>query len=109
MKTEFYFDGVMAVCTITDGDNVFEGKAYCHEQDMDFASERTGLFIAEGRAVIKRYQHIKNNKLKPAIGALKHVENNAKQSKYYNSKSHENILLQRQIHVLEEELAVIEQ
>ena len=109
MKTFYNFDGIISTCTIIDGNNIFVGTAFCHEDDADMASERTGLFIAEGRAIIKRYQHIKNNQLKPAIQILKHLENNLRQSKYFNEKSHDFIMLRRQIRIKEEELDVIEQ
>jgi hypothetical protein len=109
METFYNFDGIVSTCTILDGGNIFVGTAFCHEDDADMASERTGLFIAEGRAIIKRYQHIKNNQLKPAIQILKHLENNLRQSKYFNEKSHDFIMLRRQIRIKEEELDVIEQ
>lgn len=109
METFYNFDGIVSTCTIIDGTNIFVGTAFCHEDDADMVSERTGLFIAEGRAIIKRYQHIKNNQLKPAIQILKHLENNLRQSKYFNEKSHDFIMLQRQIRIKEEELDVIEQ
>lgn len=108
MKTLFNFDGVKSTCTIIDGSHTFVGEAICHEEDMDMVSERTGLFIAEGRAIIKRYQHIKNNELKPAIAALKHLQNCMEQSKKFNKNSYENYMLRRQIRIKEEELAVIE-
>lgn len=109
METFYNFDGIVSTCTILDGHNIFVGTAFCHEDDADMVSERTGLFIAEGRAIIKRYQHIKNNQLKPAIQILKHLENNLRQSKYFNEKSHDFVMLQRQIRIKEEELDVIEQ
>lgn len=75
---------------------------------MDMASERTGLFIAEGRAIIKRYKHIKNNELKPALTALKHLYCLLQQNKETNEKSYECYMIRRQIRIKEEELAVIE-
>jgi hypothetical protein len=86
---------------------VFTGEATCHEDDKDMASERTGCFIAECRAVIKRLQHIKNNELIPQIRALEHTLNILKQSTKCNPKSHEMRIIRRQLGIKKTDLDII--
>lgn len=107
MKTMFTYDGKMATCFCYDKNQVFIGEAVCHDDDMDFASERTGCYIAEGRAIIKKYQHMKNNEIKPALKALKHAYEILKQSTKCNARSHEMRIIRRQIKIKEKELADI--
>ena len=52
-----------ATCIIKDKNCTFTGEARCHPEDVEFLSTITGGYIAEGRAYIKLYQHIKNNEL----------------------------------------------
>ena len=51
---EWDADYGIAECWIRDGDCKFYGHAVCHPDDDDFMSERTGCYIAEVRAGIKR-------------------------------------------------------
>ena len=67
----------------------FTGVAYCHPDDLDFASERTGLFIAESRAIIKVLIFQRDHEIKPALATLNHLYSNMRTSKYYNPKSYE--------------------
>ena len=41
-----------AVCTIIDRGKVYQGFAWCREEDKDMMSSKTGLTIAEFRAHI---------------------------------------------------------
>lgn len=107
MKTEFVYDGTLAICYLYDQNLVFTGEATCHEDDKDMASERTGCFIAECRAVIKRLQHIKNNELIPQIKALEHTLNILKQSTKCNPKSHEMRIIRRQLGIKKTDLDII--
>lgn len=86
---------------------IFIGEAICHEDDYDMCSRRTGQEIAFARAKIKHMQHIKNNEIKPKLDALKHLYGCMAHSSKFNPESYENTMLQRQIRLLEFDLATI--
>ena len=96
-----------SICILTSGNTSFIGKAQCHKDDADFASEKTGQTIAQFRATIKYFQHIKNNELKPKLNALKQLYYSMNRSKKFNPNSYENYMLQRQIHLYENDLAMV--
>ncbi len=77
------------ICTISDGQNTFIGKAKCHPDDRDCMSEFTGCEIAERRAKIKILQHIKNNQIIPQIQAYEHLISTMLNSKQLNPQSYE--------------------
>lgn len=83
----------------------FTGEAVCHEDDYDMASPRAGQEIAYRRAKIKHLQHIKNYEIKPQLASLKHLHGCMVHSSRFNPKSYENTMLQRQIRLLEFDLA----
>ena len=56
---------------------------------MDFWSEKTGCFIAECKANIKKLKHIKS-KLVEEVNTLTKTENILKSCKYYNSEHFES-------------------
>lgn len=99
MRKTFNWDSNLgqAVCTIRYKDVEIIGSAQCHDDDEDFMSERTGMFIAESRANIALWQHIKNNELTPQIKALEHVAASWASSHNYNPKSFEACSLRKQI------------
>lgn len=99
MKKTFNWEPKLgqAICLINYKDVEIIGSAQCHEDDEDFISERTGLFIAESRANIALWQHIKNNELKPQIQALEHVLASWRHNQNYNPTSFEAKSLRRQI------------
>lgn len=96
-----------SLCVLTDGKNNFIGTAQCHEEDMDMNSEKTGCEIAFMRAKIDYFKHLKNNEIKPALAALKHVYYSMIHSKKFNPKSYENKMLQRRIRSFEFDLDVV--
>lgn len=98
-------DSATTICYLTDGDNQFIGMTTCHPDDMPYASELTGGYIAEGRAIIKMLQHHKNNVIKPQIEVLEHLYGCMKSSKSYNAKSNETRLIRRQLQMKKNELA----
>lgn len=57
LNTDFHYDTetYQAICTLTDpASNLsWRGYATCHPNDLDMESERTGMHIAETRALIK--------------------------------------------------------
>ena len=111
-KSEPYYEwnekeGI-ATCLLCDGNEVFLGVAKCHPDDIDFQSEKTGMFIAESRAEIKALQHYKNNILKPGLNALKQLYYSINHSKQYNRKSYEAKMLYRQIKMKETDIEEVQ-
>ena len=109
MKRIYSFNKETGASTveIISGDLGFVGMACCHDDDMDFMSERTGLQIAEARAELDFLRHIRDNELKPAIKVLQHLQDNMKTSKKYNPESYEASMLRRQLAIKKNELAAI--
>lgn len=93
-----------AICTLSNGKNTFFGHATCHPDDEDMMSEKTGCEIAFRRARIKYLQHTKNM-LAERLAALTHYYNTINHSKYFNENSYENKMLQRQLHLIKNDLA----
>lgn len=99
-----------STCTLVDDKGrKFIGTAKCHPDDLDFSNELTGGVIASRRAMLKYLQSIKRDILQPELNALKQLYYSMNQSKKFNPKSYENIMLQRQIRLKEEDLATIEE
>lgn len=107
-EKEFYWDDENKVATyiLTEGDNVFTGTASCHPDDYDMCSSKTGLQIANIRAVIKYYIHLRDNELKPALKILNRVYSEMKTSKKFNYSSYEAKSLRKHIYRTKTELAL---
>lgn len=73
MSTES--DGMICTFTKLYNGRRFTGEAYCHEEDIPFLSEHTGLTIAEARATIKYLKFKKNCEVLPALKTLAHILN----------------------------------
>ena len=99
----------IATFHIQDGNLVFEGQAKCHPDDMDMMSEYTGLAIAQIRATLKYYRHLRDNELVPQIKTIKQLYYAMNRSKKFNPKSYENIMLQRHLQNLENDLTVVKE
>lgn len=108
---QFFFDteSGRTTCTLTDGVNYFVGKAYCCDEDRDMMSEKTGCAIALMRAEIEYYTHMRDNEILPALKVMKHLYACVSHAKNFNEFSHENVMIRRQIHHLESDLAVVRQ
>ena len=108
MKKEPLFDynsetGISS-CLIEDRDgNIIYGIAKCHPDDMDMANEKTGCDFAYRRAYIKVLQAYKKE-LKTELKVLKQLYYSMNRSKYFNPKSYENKMLQRQIRQRQEDI-----
>lgn len=98
-----------AYCIIEYNNQKLGGYASCHPDDLQFLSPLTGGYIAECRADIKYYQHIKNNELYPQIKALKHLLSIIKQNKNYNANSMEVKKLYKEIKIKEKELESVKE
>ena len=104
-KIEWFEEPGLALCTITDSyDRTYHAEAFCHSNDQDMKSEKTGCEIANRRAEIMVLKGYVKNELKPRLRALKQLYYSMNRSKYFNEKSYENKMLQKQIHVIKNEL-----
>lgn len=96
-----------AVCVLEYKNEIFVGTAKCDPVDFDMISEKTGLYIAEQRASIQFYQHIKNNEIKPQLQVLNHLCSTMWNSKNLNQKSYEFKRILKEINNLENDLITI--
>ena len=104
MKTSYTYNHGIAKCVIIDNDgSTYTGEAYCHPEDTDMTSEKTGLQIAETRANIKFLKHlIKDSKRE--LKALKDFHSLLKFNPYYNKDVRETHLLIREIRRREKDI-----
>lgn len=91
-----------SICTIKINNNEFIGVAQCHPDDMDMMSELTGQNIAKLRAIVKCYQHHKNNVLRPQLQSLRHLKSLYENNSKCNINNYEFKLLSSQIYSLEQ-------
>lgn len=94
----------IATCTIIIGTANYIGIAKCHQDDMDFESEKTGLAIAAIRARIKMLQGYIQNTLKPQYKALEQYYFTMKHSKNFNKDSYEIKMLYRRLRFIKKQL-----
>lgn len=97
-----------AKCILTDGTKTYTGSAKCHEDDMDMESEKTGCEIAFRRAKISALRGYRDE-LKSNLKSLNQLYYSMNKSKYFNEKSYENKMLQRQINIYKNDLNVIKE
>lgn len=88
----------VAFCTLTDGRKSYIGTAKCHPNDEDMKGEKTGCEIAFMRAKIEALKDYRDE-IKHKIAALEQLYYSMKHSKYFNEKSYENKMLQKQIYL----------
>ena len=91
-------------CIIEKNNIIGIGNAFCHPKDIDIASERTGMHIAEDRACVKYLQNYKTCELRPALKALQHVYATMQHSKQFNPHSYEAKRLRKEIKNIEKEI-----
>lgn len=106
-KTDYAYEDGMAYFFIYYKEFIFTGKAKCHPEDLDMESERTGLTIAEARAIIKMKKFIKRHEIQPIINAYKHLLKNLQSSSKHNPKAYESCMLRSQLSHWEGQLAEI--
>jgi hypothetical protein len=70
-------------------------------------SEKVGHTIAHERAYINFLADFRDGKIVPTLDALKQFYYTINKSKKYNKNSYESRMLQRQIRLVEEDLATI--
>lgn len=95
-----------AYCLLEKNGTVVAGAAACHPDDMDFASERTGCFIAEVRANIEMLRE-ERKLLSASLKTLNHILSNMQTSKHHNPKSYEAKMIRNQIKTLEKKIGMI--
>lgn len=101
---KYSYENGHSVCIITTQDGqTFKGEAFLHEDDKDFESPLTGQRIAEMRAIIAAYKG-EIIVLKSQLKALNQLYYSMKHSKKFEPKKYENIMLQRQIRLITEDL-----
>lgn len=100
--TFMYADGE-TICKLDD--HIF-GVAVCHPDDKDMMNERTGQEIAYRRAEIQAYRKYRDE-VKVRLSALNQLYYSMNRSKHFNPKSYENKMLQRQIHLLQDDLDTV--
>ena len=96
---------IMQCSIIDEKGNESIGIAICHEDDRDMMSQKTGQEIAYFRAKIEYLRNIRDNDLLPRLAALKQLYYSMKHSTHFNPNSYENKMLQRQIRLIEFDLA----
>ena len=102
-KRDFIYENNIAKCIIHYKHQEFCGNAYCHPQDKDMESQRTGFTIAEARAEIKLLKHILKTEVRPQLQILTHIYTNMCHSSKFNKKSYEAKTLLNQIKRYDEE------
>lgn len=95
---------MIAKCEINYKGQIICGEAVCHPDDRDVASQYTGYAIAGHRALIKCLRFVRDFELKPQLKSLNQLYYSMKNSKHFNPKSYEAIMLYKQIHHLEKSL-----
>ena len=108
MKHEPIFDwdeetGISS-CIVSDGEKVYTGFAQCHPDDEDMKGQKTGCEIAFRRARINALRGYRDE-LKIQLKALNQLYYSMNKSKKFNKKSYENKMLQRQIRMINFDLA----
>lgn len=109
-KEEFWYNEDLhtCTCTITTNFGEFIGKAFCHPDDLDMKSQRTGEQIAYHRALIEMLKYERDCILIPQIKVLEHVQSilNSKK-KIAESDLYAATTLKRQLTNLKFELQII--
>ena len=105
-KLSFSFDpeSGISVCNLRSGQKLFQGFAFCREEDRDMMSQYTGQTIAEMRALISRLVDYRDNVVKPGLKALNDYKYMINQSRHFNEDSYEYRMLERKIKQYEDEL-----
>ena len=91
-------------CIVSDGEKVYTGFAQCHPDDEDMKGQKTGCEIAFRRARINALRGYRDE-LKIQLKALNQLYYSMNRSTKFNEKSYENRMLQRQIRMINFDLA----
>lgn len=100
----------IATCTIRDEEgHIFQGKAVCHPEDIEFANEYVGYDIATERAIIDYLKYLKRDVLMPGLKALNQLYYSINKSKEFSYKHYEARMLMRQIRIKESDIEIIKE
>lgn len=92
-----------SICQINYENYIFIGKAFCHPEDEDVKSAITGPTIAEARAELKKFKHIRNETI-IQLKALNHLWIGINNSKKVNIKDYSYRRLQSEVQRLKNQL-----
>ena len=81
----------------------FTGIAHCAPEDKDMQNEKTGINIAQRRAIIKLFQY-RRNELKHKLAALNQLYYSVNKSKKYDSHGYMENMLEHQRQQIQEDL-----
>ena len=81
----------------------FTGIAHCAPEDADMQNEKTGINIAQRRAIIKLFQY-RRNELKHKLAALNQLYYSVNKSKKYDLHGYMENMLEHQRQQVQEEL-----
>ena len=95
-----------AHCEIKYDNTIFTGDAKCLPEDKDFESERTGCFIAEIKANIKKLKYIRNN-LRKELKGLTNFQKRLECCKNYDKNSFETKRLRKEIYIYREQIEAL--
>ena len=109
--TEYKWDEDMgyAQCYIYYRDQVFEGDALCHKDDIKYKSRTVGESLAQYRATRYYLAWVRDNEVLPQLKALNQLYYSMKYSTQFNPKSYEAKMLFRQIRQKKEDIEGIRQ
>lgn len=95
-----------AYCEIKYDNMIFTGNAKCLPEDEDFESERTGCFIAEVKANVKKLKYIRKN-LRKELKGLTNFQKRLECCKNYNENSFEAKRLRKEIYIYQEQIEAL--
>lgn len=98
-----------AQCYIYYKNQVFEGDALCHKDDIEHKSRTVGESLAQFRATRDYLAWVRDNEVLPQLKALNQLYYSMKHSTQFNPKSYEAKMLFRQIRQKEEDIKSIKQ
>ena len=107
-QPEFSWDEATgeAVCILVDDKNrTFIGQAYCHPNDIDMMSERTGCELAFRRAKLQYLRTVRDAEIKPALEALEHLYACMVHSTHFEANSYEARTIRKHIRQTKFDLA----
>ena len=105
MEKNYLYDKNSGVSTyiIEYEGQYFTGIAHCAPEDADMQNEKTGINIAQRRAIIKLFQY-RRNELKHKLAALNQLYYSVNKSKKYDSHGYMENMLEHQRQQIQDEL-----
>lgn len=98
-----YNDSGFTKCELAYKNKIFTGYAFCLETDKDFQSDRTGCFIAEMKAQLKKMRYMRTETRK-SQKALIDFKKRLECCKDYDENSFESKRLRKEIYIYQKEI-----